>query len=235
MGEVTIGGVKKNLKWATCNVGADNPWDYGDYYAWGETETYYEAGTAQNNPPTWKSGKSGGYSWSSYKWCNGSYNKLNKYCTQSTCWDSSNSAPMDNKTVLDPEDDVAHVKWGVKWRIPTDEEWTALRDDTLYDWVWTDNYRINGTVSTGVAGRIVTRKNVGGNDPCAGNSIFLPAAGYRYDTADLYGVGSWGIYWSSSLNTGGPNNAWRVLFYSDSVYRSYDGRDHGLSVRPVAE
>ena len=230
MGEVEINGVKKNLKWATCNVGAENPWDYGDYYAWGETETYYEPGTAHSNPPTWKSGKGGGYDWSSYKWCNGSYKKLNKYCTQSSYWGSSH--PMDNKKVLDPEDDVAHVKWGGTWRMPTDEEWTALRDNTLYDWVWTNNYLINGTVSTGVAGRIVTRK--AGTGPCAGKSIFLPAAGYRSDT-DLNGVGSWGGYWSSSLNTGNPDDAWRVYFYSGGVSRGGDYRDSGLSVRPVMQ
>ena len=230
MGEVSISGVKKNLKWATCNVGAENPWDYGDYYAWGETETYYEAGTAQNDPPTWKSGKSGGYIWSSYKWCNGAFDKLNKYCTQSSYWDSS--APKDNKTVLDPEDDVAHVKWGGTWRMPTDQEWTALRDNTLYDWVWTDNYLINGTVSTGVAGRIVTRK--AGTGPCAGNSIFLPAAGRR-TLAGLSDVGSWSAGWSSSLRTDYPIHAWYVYFRPDDVYRWNNSRYYGLSVRPVTE
>ena len=230
MGEVEIKGVKKNLKWATCNVGAENPWDYGDYYAWGETETYYESGTAHNNPPTWKSGKGGGYSWSSYKWCNGSYNKLNKYCTQSSYWDSS--APMDGKTVLDPEDDVAHVKWGGPWRMPTDEEWTALRDNALYDWVWTDNYLINGTVESGIAGRIVTRK--AGTGPCSGNSIFLPAAGRRSGTS-LSIAGSDGSYWSSSLYTGDSNGAW-YLFFSLGYAGTYGvNRVHGFSVRPVTE
>ena len=233
MGEVEIKGVKKNLKWATCNVGAENPWDYGDYYAWGETETYYEAGTAHNMSPTWKSGKRDGYNWLSYKWCNGAYNKLNKYCTNYECWDISNFAPMDNKTVLDPEDDVAHVKWGGTWRIPTDEEWTALRNTTYYTWTWTDNY-VNGTEYTGVAGWNVTRNNVGGNDPCAGKSIFLPAAGFRHK-AILGAIDSGGSYWSSSLNTTLQPHAWSVNFDYLNVRSFNDNRSDGLSVRPVFE
>ena len=228
MGEVEINGVKKHLKWATCNVGADNPWDYGDYYAWGETETYYEAGTAHNIRPTWKSGKRDGYNWLSYKWCNGAYNKLNKYCTYGEYWDRYNSAPMDNKKVLDPEDDVAHVKWGVKWRIPTDEEWTALLDDTLYDWVWTNDYLKD---SSNHKGRIVTRKAATGS--CSGNSIFLPAAGLRYN--EYFGASSSGFYWSSSLDTPEPFNAWRVNFDSGDVRLRKDIRSDGLSVRPVTE
>lgn len=228
MGTVTIRGVEKNLKWATCNVGAENPWDYGDYYAWGETETYYEAGTAQNNPPTWKSGKEAGYDWPSYKWCNGASDKLNKYCTQSSYWDSSD--PMDNKTVLDPEDDVAHVNWGGGWRIPTNEEWTALRNTTFYTWTWTDDYLGDGSNHKG---SIVTRNNVGGNDPCAGKSIFLPAASrYRPYLSD---VGSSGYYWSSSLETDLPRAARIVAIYSYNTMPGYDNRNSGLSVRPVAE
>ncbi|MBQ7268282.1 MAG: Ig-like domain-containing protein [Bacteroidales bacterium] len=95
------------------------------------------------------------YSWSTYKWGTSSSN-LTKYNTLSS------NGTVDNKTVLDPEDDVARVKLGGSWRLPTDAEWTNLIEKCT--WVWTDNY--NGT---GVSGRIVTATN--------GNSIFLPAAG----------------------------------------------------------
>ena len=63
---------------------------------------------------------------------------------------------------------------GTKWRIPTDEEWEALCNDTLYDWVLTDDYLKDGSNHKG---RIVTRK--AGTGPCSGNSIFLPAADSR--------------------------------------------------------
>ena len=109
----------------------------------------------------WKNGKSAGYNWASYKWCNGSSSTLTKYNTRSYF------GTLDNKTVLDQEDDVASVKLGGKWRMPTDTEWTELR--TKCTWAWTDNYS-----GTGVKGRVVTGTN--------GKSIFLPAAGSRDDS-----------------------------------------------------
>ena len=187
-------GLPSGLKWATCNVGATKPEEYGSYYAWGETE-----------PNTT-------YDWSTYKWCNGSYKTLTKYCT-----DSYNGT-VDNKTVLELEDDAAAVNWGGKWRMPTDAEWTELRENCT--WIWTEDY--NGT---GVKGRIVT-SNI--ND----NSIFLPAAGYR--VSDVWSdAGYLGGYWSSSLSTGSPDRAWYVVFVSDILNRNYYHRYWGLSVRPV--
>ena len=123
---------------------------------------------------------------------------------------------MDNKTVLDPEDDVAHVKLGGKWRMPTNEEWTALR--TQCTWTW--------TTQNGINGRLVTASN--------GNSIFLPAAGFRYNT-DLFNDGSNGYYWSSSLYTDVPSIAWGVYFDPVDVLRSDGYRKDGFSVRPVSE
>jgi hypothetical protein len=103
--------------------------------------------------------------------------------------------------------------------MPTYEEWTELC--TKCTWEWTTNY--NGT---GVKGRIVTASN--------GNSIFLPAAGYR-DGTNLYGAGSNGYYWSSFLTTDGPDRAWTVYFSSGGVGGYDDLRCLGQSVRPVSE
>ena len=188
-------GLPSGLKWATCNVGATKPEEYGNYYAWGETSTKRT------------------YSWSTYKWCNGSYDTQTKYCSR------SGYGTVDSKTVLELADDAAAVNWGGAWRMPTDAEWTELR--TNCTWTWTSDY--NGT---GVAGRIVTSN-------FNGNSIFLPAAGFRGND-DLYHAGSYGYYWSSSLNTDSPFYAWIVYFYSVSVDRDRYGRRHyGYSVRPV--
>ncbi len=206
MGTVVNG---KNIKWASFNLGASKPEEYGDYYAWGETESYYSS----QSPLTWKNGKSAGYNWASYKWCNGSSSTLTKYNT------NSSNGTVDNKTVLGSSDDVASVKLGGKWRMPTDAEWTELR--TKCTWTWTTNY--NGT---GVKGRIVTATN--------GNSIFLPAAGFRLDT-DLNLAGSRGEYWSSSRRTDYPPSARSVYFNSSGVYKSINDRSYGHSVRPVTE
>lgn len=201
-------GLPSGLKWASFNLGASKPEEYGDYYAWGETEPYYSS----LDPLTWKEGKGGGYAWSSYKWCMGTDNTMTKYCNMSS---SGYNGFTDNKTVLDLEDDAAHVNLGGTWRMPTDAEWTELREKCTWTW----------TTQNGVRGRLVTGSN--------GNSIFLPAAGNRYDTG-LYHVGSYGYYWSSSLNTYYPYDAWGVLFYSDLV-RNYYVRFYGFSVRPVSE
>ena len=182
-----------SVKWAACNVGATSPEEYGNYYAWGETEVKTT------------------YSWATYKWCNGSYDTQTKYCT------SSSYGTVDNKTQLELADDAARANWGGAWRMPTDAEWTELRDNCT--WTWISDYQ-----GTGIAGRIVTGLN--------GNSIFLPAAGYRGDD-DLYGAGYYGYYWSSSLSAGSPSNAWSVYFRSGNVVRYYSNRCCGLSVRPV--
>ena len=93
-----------SVKWADVNIGAYNPADYGNYYAWGETEE-----------KDWYSG-----SWANYKWCSGSEDTMTKYCTDSY-W-----GKVDNKTTLDLEDDVAHVLWGDGWRMPTKDEFEEL-------------------------------------------------------------------------------------------------------------
>ena len=192
-----------SVKWATCNVGATKPEEYGNYYAWGETE-----------PKTT-------YDWNTYKWATATYDvehyewDLETFTKYNT---SSSYGTMDNKTQLELADDAARANWGGAWRMPTDAEWTELRENCT--WTWTDDY--NGT---GVAGRIVTSNT-------NGNSIFLPAAGSR-DRGDLSGAGNYGFYWSCSLSTDYPNNAWYVLFYSDDVYGDYGGRYYGISVRPV--
>ena len=183
-------GLPSGVKWATCNVGAFNPEEYGGYYAWGETE------------------EKSNYEWSTYKWCKGSDSTMTKYCI------SGNYGIVDNKTILDPEDDVAHVKWGGSWRMPTEAEQDELLTNCIWEW----------TALNGVEGYRATGPN--------GNSIFLPAAGGRNGT-DLDYSGSRGYYWSSSLSTGSPNDAWSVYFDSSNVSRDYYRRFDGHSVRPV--
>ena len=188
-----------SVKWATFNVGANSPEDYGDYYAWGETET-------KSN-----------YSWSTYKWYNASKDSMTKYCT------SSSYGTVDDKTTLDADDDVAHVKWGGSWRMPTEAEWEELQNNCT--WTRTSNY--NGS---GIAGSIVTSNKEGYTD----KFIFLPDAGYR-EQGDLKEVGSSGDYWTSSLDTTGTSyRAWSVYFSSSVDFYWYKSdRSYGQSVRPV--
>ena len=94
-----------SVKWATMNVGASKAEEYGDYFAWGETQPKST------------------YDWSMYKYCNGSSSTLTKYCNMSSY---GNNGFTDNKTQLELSDDAARVNWGGSWRMPTDAEWTEL-------------------------------------------------------------------------------------------------------------
>ncbi len=185
-------GLPSGLLWATCNVGADKPEGYGDYYAWGET-------TTKSN-----------YDLDTYKWRSGSYDNMSKYCTDSYC------GTVDDKMVLDLEDDVAHVNWGGVWRMPTTEEWQELYGNTTSTW----------TTENGVDGRRFTSKTD------TDKSIFLPAAGYR-DGTSLNFVGSAGYYWSGSLYADHPLCADGMNFVSDLVFPFINPRYCGFSVRPV--
>ena len=216
MGTVTIGGVTKNLKWATCNMGASYPWEEGDYYAWGALLPFYQYGYSQEDPcEHWIDGKTG-YDRNNCPFYEGG-GEFNKY-------------DSDRKTSFadyDYADDAARHRWGGTWRIPTIAEWEALLDDSLYDCVWTTDY-----LGSGKNGMLVTRK--AGTGPCSGNSIFLPAAGDRRSDF-LSEQGFHGHYWSSSVFDV-PTYVWKVFFNSDGVYRGdYDNRFWGKSLRPVAE
>lgn len=157
-----------SVKWATCNVGASKPGEYGDYFAWGETELKKE------------------YNWSTYKYCNGSYKTQTKYNS------NINYGTVDNKTTLDPEDDAAHVIWGGNWRMPTQAECDELCNKDNCTWIETSvdgghGYMINGLL-------VISRKaGYEGNSiflPAAGYSkdFYLSAVGSwgYYWSSSLY-------------------------------------------------
>jgi len=188
-----------SVKWATCNVGASRPEEYGDYYAWGETEVKND------------------YCWNTYKWCKGSDVTLIKYCL-----DGSNgyNGYIDDKVELELDDDVAHVKWGGSWRMPTKCEQAELLDNCTWDWV----------EENGVNGYRVTSNMPGFTD----SSIFLPVAGYRSSTS-LSHTGSIGYYWSSSLDDDMQVFAWYINFNSANDFSGSFSRVFGQSVRPVCQ
>lgn len=194
-------GLPGGTLWATCNVGADKPEESGLYFAWGETRGY----TKDENHS---------FDWDNYKWCNGSESKMTKYSTDSSY------GKVDNKTVLDPEDDAATANWGIGWRMPTKEEIDDLCNSTYCTWTWETNY--NGS---GVSGYEVKSKS-------NSNSIFLPASGCRGDTS-LYNEGSFGSYWSRELETSNSYNAYCLYFYSSYIDCDYFLCDYGRSVRAV--
>lgn len=139
---------------------------------------------------------------------------MTKYCNNSSY---GNNGFTDNKTQLELSDDAAAVNWGGSWRMPTDAELTELREQCT--WTWTSQNGVNGY-------KVTSKSN--------GNSIFLPAAGYRKDSS-LDRAGTYGEYWSSSLITDSPYGAWGVLFSSSNVIRVAGARYYGFTVRPVCQ
>lgn len=128
-------GLASGLKWATYNVGATKPTEYGDFFAWGEVKPKRE------------------YTWATYKWCTmksygSDYDQFTKYNT------TSYSKYVDKKTVLDEEDDAASVNWGNAWRTPSISEMKELL--AACSWTWFDDFE-----NTGVAGNLGTSKKNG--------------------------------------------------------------------------
>jgi len=188
-------GLPSGTLWATCNVGANNPENIGDYFAWGETIPKDV------------------YDWGGYKYgdmVNGFF-AMTQYCTDSSC---GLNGFVDNLTVLEPNDDAATANWGADWRMPTKEEWKELFLKTTCTW----------TTQNGVDGRLLVGVN--------GNSIFLPATGFRLD-GELIGPGL-GIYWSSSLHTDFNERGWSFHFEGENchVCGTYE-RNRGQVVRAV--
>lgn len=117
-------GLSSGTLWATCNVGANSPEEYGDYFAWGET-----------NPKS---------NYSSYKYGNYYDRELTKYCHDGSY---GKNRFTDNKTVLDAEDDAATVNWGGGWRMPTKAEMIELKEECSWEWTAPKGvygYRVTG-------------------------------------------------------------------------------------------
>ena len=193
-------GLPSGTLWATCNIGASSPEEYGDYFAWGETDGYNDGKTT--------------FDWSTYKWYEGSISTLTKYCTDS---EYGNNRFTDFKTELDLEDDAAYVNWGPDWRMPSLEQFRELINSSYTTTEWTTQNSVNGR-------KITSKKN--------GNSIFLPATGYRYDSS-LNGAGSLGYYWSRTLYSLYSPYAWHLFFDSSGLNVDSSIRYYGRSVRPV--
>ena len=167
-----------SVKWATMNVGASSPGDYGNYYAWGETATKQRYD--EDNCATW----------------------------EKEIGDISGTSK-----------DVAHAEWGGSWRMPTRAEFRELLYEVNCTWTWAtldghDGYKVRSKKT--------------------GNSIFLPATGWRYGTSLKY-AGEYGGYWGSTPFEGRPQRAVGLFFISCYRCTRWDDRSVGLPVRPVID
>lgn len=178
-----------SVKWACCNVGASSPEGYGGYYAWGETEEKSD--------------------YSEY-----TYQYVRDLDGDGDYWDDLNNWINIGSNISGTQYDVAHVKWGGSWRMPTLNEIKELLNKCSWKW----------TTKNGVNGQLVTGPN--------GNSIFLPAAGNRYGSS-LDDVDKDGLYWSSAPNESSTYGAYFLYFDSARHGLEWDHRYIGLTIRPV--
>ena len=166
-----------SVKWAALNIGQEQFYAFGDRYAWGDDreqdDNYY-------------------YAWKEYKFLHPKSHPLfSKYNTD------PDYGPVDNLTRLEPQDDVANVKWGGKWRMPTAAEFRELIDNCSCEWAFYQKDRFEA-----IEGFVLTSKVAG----FEGNSIFLPSCGLLYDHTGIE-------------NQEQINEDW---FYGDSFYWTSD-------------
>ena len=203
-------GLPSGTLWATYNVGATKPEQYGYYFAWGETEPKEV------------------YADSTYKWFNADSKIYTKYNSE------------DGLTTLLPEDDAATANWGSEWRMPTDNEQWELYQNSYMVWTDGYNGTdVSGVIfykakEDSDKGTYISRYDTPSADYSVSSDahVFFPAAGYRWRSG-VDNVG-YGYYWSSSLGEENGGNARYLEFYEEDAYWGIDSSSDGFSVRAVA-
>lgn len=186
-------------RWASHNVGAENPTASGEYYAWGEIEE-------KNN-----------YNWKTYKFCvDGSFSKLTKYVTEEH---RSYFGSPDNMVELLPEDDVAYMRLGEGWSIPTYKDWMELIDNSLISSVTING--IKGVKISSLSDRHNFKK-----------FIFLPSQGGLYKDTSL-NYDTYAYYWTSTLSKFSYEAVNIYVDALNSLNYSSNFRSYGLPVRAI--
>lgn len=184
-------GLPSGTLWATCNVGANFPEEYGDYFSFGETEPKSD------------------YTWSTYKWCEGTESTMTKYCLNEAY------GTVDSLEFLALEDDAARANWGGEWRMPTKAQLNELTEEFM---TWDFNANVNG-----VAGVLLTSRS-------NGNTLFLPYAGY-YNGTTLIGKEHHAAIRGCNV-TNANISSYRWWRTGDVV--TFNGtRCYGTTIRPV--
>ncbi|MBR5964225.1 MAG: hypothetical protein IK000_08780 [Bacteroidaceae bacterium] len=202
-------GLSSGTLWASCNVGASLPEEYGEYFAWGE----------------WETKATELYSWPAYQYAIDDYNQLTKYCMEVYGGTYGYNNFVDNLHELEAIDDAAFMNWGPAWRMPTAGQWQELIDEC--DWEWAPLNNING---------YFVKSKTNNNAiflPAAGTKSVGQGGLSQVGNWGFYWSSS--LYWNAK--SGNPSNALSLSFYQNSVSENmsnaWNGRFIGMSIRPV--
>ena len=172
-------GLPSGTKWATCNVGATNPEDYGNYYAWGEI-------SPKEN-----------YDWTTYIWCNGSLSTLTKYSVEPS---TGYNGFTDSLVTLEASDDAATANWGSGWRMPTFEEMHELVDNCTITWITQNG--VSGLLFRGPSGGAIFLPAAGVRDDVT--SFYVGSQGYYWSnslcTSGPSSASAWRQFFTSEYN-----------------------------------
>lgn len=193
-------GLPSGTLWASCNLGASRPEESGTYFAWGETSAKKENGR---------------YTWSGYKWCEGAYNKLTKYCKY-----YGYNGFVDNLIYLQPEDDAAVFELGSNWHTPSTVEWVELEEKCQWEYIVINN----------VSG-LLARSKVSPDD--AKKVVFFPISGYFMSSG--ISTNSWGYYWTANLVENWEQRAYLTEMSISGYSISHLERCYGANIRPVCK
>ena len=196
-------GLPSGTLWATKNIGADTPEEFGDIFAWGETKGY-------------ESGKKR-FDFDTYQLCKGSQFSLTKYCQYDH---KGNNNYTDDKIELDLEDDAAYVNWGSDWRMPSADQIKELTEECTWKWTISPN---------GVRGCIV----IGPNEktiflPAVDERKYDVTSPYFNNSSGVYWSRS--LYLDDIRYT---DMAYTLYFNDNRKSKGNDYRPYGYRVRPV--
>lgn len=200
-------GLPSGTLWATCNIGAETPEVYGDYFAWGETEPKDI------------------YDWSTYKYCvDGDEGQLTKYCSNA---EMGYNGFVDGLYQLESSDDAARFNWGEGWRMPTGAEGVELLQECSHQWDTINGVR--GLLVTGLNGNTLFIPSAGGK----GDFPYETQDYWAVGRSGYYWVSQRGIAYNNMMVDEYEQTANYFVF----AVGCYDGgraaRCQGLPVRPV--
>ena len=198
-------GLPSGLLWAKCNIGAYEPYEYGDYFMWGSTSADPDKKCGWTNCP---------FNKGSSVFCSGYFKSIqNDVCPNN---------------ILTSEYDAVTAILGDGWRLPTNDDFWELINNTEHEWI--KNYK-----GSKINGMRFTPKNVKvakANSDENYDELFIPVSGYRY-LSNFYYRGSYAYLWSSTLDAHVPDYA-SILYFDDfHCYTSNCSRCYALCIRGV--